>query len=172
MLHFSSYAVASNSMIWSLNKCWVWKNNIWSFFIRPPVWICSLVFKVNVSCLILEFFIGSVGTLEQNCVNGLKLYVPLGILKAKQSCWTAVLKLEGLCSSQTLFTFTIQHIPEDLIFNVRNSWIVNGTLILVAAFQGIVWGIKEIFQWMMFSFHLRGCRQSNSNIFIVLLGGV
>jgi hypothetical protein len=104
MLHFSSYAVASNSMIWSLNKCWVWKNNIWSFFIRPPVWICSLVFKVNVSCLILEFFIGSVGTLEQNCVNGLKLYVPLGILKAKQSCWTSVLKLEGLCSSQTLLT--------------------------------------------------------------------
>jgi len=49
---------------------------------------------------------------------------------------------------------------------------VNGTLILVPAFQGIVWGMKEIFEWMMFSFHLRGCKQPNSNIPIVLLGGV
>jgi len=39
-------------------------------------------------------------------------------------------------------------------------------------FQGIVWGMKEIFQWMMFSFNLGGYRLPNSNIPIVLLGGI
>jgi hypothetical protein len=26
-----------------LNKHWVWKNNIWSSFICPPVWIHHLI---------------------------------------------------------------------------------------------------------------------------------
>ena len=40
----------------------------------------------------------------------MKLYVHLGILRAKQSCWTAVLKLGALCFSQTLVT--IYHLTD------------------------------------------------------------
>jgi hypothetical protein len=58
------------------------------------------------------------------------------------------------------------------MFSVHNSLIVNGTLILVAVFQAIVCGMKEIFQWMMFSFNLEGCRQTNIKIPIVILGGI
>jgi hypothetical protein len=49
---------------------------------------------------------------------------------------------------------------------------VNGTLIVVAVFQGIVWGMKKIFQWMMFSFNLEGCRQTNIKLLIAILGGI